>query len=110
MTKAKDLARLGQISQLILDVRLASLHLAAQKRQHSLDLLAELNRPMPQDALSLVAAHQAELRYQRWAEMRRADINPILARQTAEMLAARDEAGQAFGRNQAVCALQGKHR
>ena len=110
MTKAKDLARLGQISRLILDVKLASLHLAAQKRQHSLDLLAELNRPMPQDALSLVAGHQAELRYQRWAEMRRADINPILARQTAEMLVARDEAGQAFGRNQAVCALQGKHR
>lgn len=110
MTKAKDLVRLCQLSQLILDVKLADLHSAAKKRQHSLDLLAQLDRPVPTSDLSVVVAHCAELRYQGWAELRRGEINPVLARQTAEMLAAREDAAQAFGKNQAVRALQYKNR
>jgi hypothetical protein len=110
MTNAKDLARLGQISQLILDVKLAALHVATGKRQQSLDLIANLNLPSAPGDLSPVAAHHAELRYQHWADARRAEINLLLARQTAEMHLARDEAGQAFGKNQALRGLQKRLR
>jgi hypothetical protein len=110
MTKTNDLARLGQISQLILDVKLAALHVAVGRRQQSLDLLANLNRPGVPGDLSPVAAHRAELRYQHWADARRAEINLLLARQTAEMHVARDDAGQAFGKDQALRSLQKKLR
>ena len=110
MKAAADLARLGQITQLMLDVKLAALHAAASKRQQSLDLLASLNAPPPTADLSLVAAHQANLRYQHWAEKRRAEINFVLARQTAEMLMARDAAGHAFGKDQALRGLRAKLR
>ena len=106
MTKAKDLARLGQITQLLLDTKLADLRALAAKRQHSLDLLGNLNRPAVQTDLPIVAAHLAEVRYQSWADIRRAEINVILARQTAEMYVARDAARCAFGRNQAFQALK----
>lgn len=109
MTQDKSLARLGQISQLILDVRLAKLQAVAKQRQHSLDLLEQLNVP-PADDLPLVIAHQNGMRYQKWAEARRAEINATLARQTADMLAAREDASQAFGRNQALRGLQGRLR
>lgn len=102
MTNTKDLARLAQISQLILDGKLAALHTAAAKRQHSLDLLASLNKDAFETDLSPIAAHQAELRYRRWADARRAEINLLLAQQTAEMHEARDAAGQAFGKDQAL--------
>lgn len=108
MTKAKGLVRLGQISRLILDVKLAALHTAAAKRQHSLDLLASLNKDSVETDLSPVAAHQANLRYQHWADARRAEINLLLARQTAEMQVARDAAGQAFGKDQALRGVRAK--
>ena len=110
MTKSKDLAGLSRIAQLILDVKLATLQSAAQKRQHSLDLLGQLNRITPKSDLPLVVAYQADLRYQHWAEKRRAEINYRLARETADMLAARDDAAQAFGKCQALLGLQGKRR
>lgn len=110
MTKAKDLTRLAQITQLMLDLKLADLRSAAAKRQHSLDLLASLNKVALASDLSPIAAHQAELRYQHWADVRRAEINLLLARQTAEMHVARDAAGQAFGKDQALRAIQAKLR
>ena len=110
MTKAKDLARLRQISALILDVKLAALQAAAARRAQSLDLLRNLNKPTDQTDLPPIAAHLADLRYQNWADARRAEINTLLARQTADMLVARDAAGQAFGKNDALRALQAKLR
>lgn len=92
----------------MLDVKLAALHLAASNRQQSLDLLAELNTPLAPTDLSPVADQQAVLRYQNWADTRRAEINLLLARQTAEMLAARAAASQAFGKDQALQSLQTK--
>lgn len=108
MTKIKDLARLSQITGLILDLKLADLRATAAKRQHSLDLLASLNTPPINTDLSLVAAHQAALRYQHWADVRRAEINLALARQTADMHMARDAAGQAFGKDQALRGIRAK--
>ena len=110
MTKAKDMARLGQISALILDVKLAALRAAAAKRAQSLELLENLNKPAALTDLSPVAAHQAELRYQYWADARRAEVNLLLARQTADMHLARDAAGQAFGKDQALRGVSAKLR
>lgn len=110
MTKAKDLARLSQIAQLILDVKLGDLRAAAAKRQHSLDLLSSLNQNPAETDLPLITAQQAQLRYQHWADVRRAEINIVLARQTAEMHVARDAAGQAFGKDQALRAVQARLR
>lgn len=110
MTKAKDMARLVQISGLILDVRLGALKTAASKRQQSLDLLENLNAPAPETDLSPLAMHQADARYQKWAEVRRAEINILLARQTAEMHVARDAAAVAFGKDQALRGLSAKLR
>lgn len=110
MTKAKDIVRLGQITRLLLDVKLADLRAAAAKRQHSLDLLVSLNKAAPATDLSPVAAHQAELRYHLWADLRRAEINLVLARQTADLHIARDAAGQAFGKDQALRGVQAKLR
>jgi hypothetical protein len=108
MTKKHELARLGEISNLILDVKLAALRTAAQKRQQSLDLLANLNGTVADTDLTPVVAYQTTLRYQHWADVRRAEINLVLARQTADMLAAREDAGQAFGKDQALRSLQKK--
>lgn len=110
MTKAKNLARLSQITQLMLDLRLADLRAAAMKRQHSLDLLASLSHTPAATDLSVVAAHQADLRYRQWADVRRAEINLVLARQTADMHVARDAAGHAFGKDQALRGVQAKLR
>ncbi len=110
MTKTKDMTRLSQITGLILDLKLADLRAAAAKRQHSLDLLESLNTPSVAIDLSVVATQQAELRYQHWADVRRAEINLLLARQTADMHVARDAAGQAFGKDQALRGAQAKLR
>ncbi len=110
MTKANDLARLGTISQLVLDVKLAALQSAAAKRQQSLDQIDGLNAPVGAGDLPPVAAYHAQLRYQHWADARRAELNLVLARQTAEMLVARDDAAQAFGKDQALRGLQAKLR
>jgi hypothetical protein len=69
MTKSRDLARLADVAQLMLDTRLG------------------------------------QLVYDRWADVRRAELNLVIARQTAEMLEARSEAGTAFGRLQALQGL-----
>ena len=110
MTKAKDLARLSQITQLILDLKLADLRKAAAKRQHSLDLLAGLNHAPVVTDVSLLAAHQVDLRYRQWADARRAEINLLLARQTADTHLARDAAGHAFGKDQALRSIKAKLR
>ena len=105
MSKSKEIARLAQISKLILDVKLAALHGAANRRQQSLDLLAQLENPIEATDLCPIKANQANLRYQRWADLRRAEINIALARQSAEMLLARDHVGEAFSKNQALLSL-----
>lgn len=108
MTRSNNLARLAQVSQLLLDVKLHALRTAASKRQQSLDLLESLNQSMADTDLALVAKYQAAQRYQQFADARRAQLNIVLARQTAEMHVARDAAGQAFGKNQALRSLQKK--
>lgn len=107
MSRAQQVAKLSQISQLLLDSRLAALQLAARACRESEDRLAGLSVPgaLP-GALPEIAALRAALNYQRWADARRGEINLVLARQTAAMIEARDAAREAFGRSEAMRALQ----
>lgn len=98
----RTLRPLVEISQLMLDQKLAALTRAASAREESKARLAGLSQPPAETDLPLAAAAQAGLLYARWAEARRAEINMTLARQTAEWIEARDAARQAFGRADAL--------
>lgn len=99
----RQLQRLEGIARMILDARLAELRRASEAREASLRALAAFDRPMPEAAeISPVALAQAAVAYQAWADARRAEINPRLARQTAEWLDRRDAAAKAFGRAEAL--------
>lgn len=105
MSEPAKLARLRQVSQLVLDGKLNALERAARDRQLSLDHLAELNRPQPASDLPVQIAGEVAMRYQNWADRRRSEINLALARQTAEWVEAREAAARAFGHNQALNGL-----
>ncbi|MDZ4096328.1 MAG: hypothetical protein U1D35_15630 [Paracoccaceae bacterium] len=105
MTRTEQMKRLGHLAGLILDLRLSELQAIARARQESLDRLAGLAVSPAGDLPPLVAA-QTDLRYQQWADQRRAEINPVLARQTAAWFVAQDNARAAFGRNEVLRALQ----
>lgn len=108
--KPKDqIARLQQITQLMLDARLNDLEVAARAKAESQARLAGLQGGCAED-VSAVAAAQAEMLYQRWADARRAEINMTLARQTAEWMEAREAARCAFARTEALRALAAKQR
>lgn len=104
------LTRLCGLADLLFEVRLSELQAASAARAASLDRLADLDlRPQASD-LPEIAAAEVEMRYQNWADHRRADINLVLARQTAAWIEARDAAGQAFGKAQALRGLVQKLR
>lgn len=104
----KSLQQLEEIAALILDGRLSALRHAAQARADSEAKLEGLAAPPPPADLSGAAGELAALNYQRWADARRAEINRLLARQTAELAEATDAARIAFGRRQALAGLVGK--
>lgn len=106
MSKGDALQRLGTISAVILDARLADLRRCAAEREESLAQIAGLQKPAPPASeLEGAAAALADLAYQRWAEERRRELNRVLARQTAEWIDATEAARTAFGRNEAMKAL-----
>lgn len=109
MKQRDQIHRLQQVANLMLDLRLNELHAAARQRQESLDRIAGLNVIHSSD-LPPIAAAQAEMLYQRWAEARRAEINQTLARQTAEWMEAQVRARRAFGQTQALEAVREKIR
>jgi hypothetical protein len=105
MSGAERLAQLARLAGMVRDLRLAELEAAGRARRESRERLAGLTlEPCPTD-LAAIAAAQAEVRYQAWAEARRAEINLTLARQTAEWMEAQDAARKAFGRAMALQAL-----
>ena len=109
MSRKDQLARLRQLAGLILDLRLSQLHGAAQARAQSQARLAGLEVSEVCD-LPPIAAAQAALRYQGWADARRAEINIQLARQTADWLEAQATARRAFGQSQALESVQQRLR
>jgi hypothetical protein len=107
MTRRDELARLAALGGLILDLRLAELGAAARQRDASLAQLRHLSAE-PAKGLDPLLTAQAALRYEFWADQRRAAINLVLARQTAAWQMAQDEARRAFGRANALAKMQEK--
>lgn len=101
----KQIDRLSEIANLLLDVKLAEVQKASRAREESLARLADLN-VAPSDDPDPIAAAQVDLRYQLWADARRAEINMTLARQTAKWMEAQDDARAAFGKAEVLRKLR----
>jgi DnaJ-domain-containing protein 1 len=95
-------ARLQAIAELLRDARLAELRRLAESQAATRAALADLASVPAETRLSAPAALRAELAWQAWADARRAELNRTLARQTAEVEAARETAARAFGRAEAL--------
>lgn len=100
------LARLAAIADLLRDRALHDLRQAAvaraetRQRLDGLDPVAGAAAPEPADWRNAVL-HQA------WADGRRAEINLVLARQTAAWIEARRAAAHATGRARVIGKLRG---
>ncbi len=106
MTKSKDLSRLADVAQLMLDDRLGRLRASASALERSRQQLAAINlAARPAEELSPVVGERVAIIYDRWADARRSELNLVIARQTADCLEARAEAQDAFGRVQALQGL-----
>jgi len=109
MSQKQQLARLGQLANLLLDSRLAVLQAAARARQETEAQLAGLMVPPPvAENVSEIAAAMAGLSYQQWADARRGELNMHLARQTVTWMEAREAAREAFGKKQALGGVAAK--
>ena len=105
MSKSSDMARLTDLAQLVLDHRLGKLRSAAADLERSRMQIAALDQPHAAQDLEPVTAEKVALAYGRWADQRRAELNLVIARQTADWIEARGEAQTAFGRVQALQGL-----
>jgi hypothetical protein len=104
--RQRKLAVLQGLAQMVLDAQLAELRAIARAREASLTHLADLNRPFPESDLHPMVAAEAEIRFQRWADQRRAEVNQQLARQNVQLEDARLAAQTAFGRSTALSRLK----
>jgi hypothetical protein len=102
MTRSSDIAALQGLARLLLDHRLTQLRQASERREQSRMQIAALDVPSASSDLDLAAAGQVSLCYQLWADVRRTELNMVLARQTADWIAAREDARDAFGKTEAL--------
>lgn len=103
MTKSRKIAQLQRLTDMVLQAELSALKKADAQRQHTLAKIEGLRAaPAVMDAETGAAGAVAALRYQSWADARRADLGQVLARQTADWLDLRDQARRAFGRARGV--------
>lgn len=102
MSRRQDLLQITRLAQLLLDHRLTGMRLAAADLARSRVQLQAINASAAPVDLAPVAAGMVEVSYQRWADIRRAELNATIARQTVACLEARTEAKTAFGRVQAL--------
>ncbi|WP_050527814.1 hypothetical protein [Pseudorhodobacter aquimaris] len=107
MSSLKRLQKLKALSDMIFDQHLSTLQVCAAARATSQQRLEGL-RVKETPAMDPIAQAQTMLRYEQWADARRAEINITLARQTAEWMEARKDAQRAFGRAQVLGQLQDK--
>ena len=98
MTRQADLRRLQDLATLVRDRDLAQLKRIAEARAEVEARLETLRHPAEAPDLSLVAAAQARLAWEGWAERQRRDLNTRLARLHAEQAEAEDRARLSFGR------------
>lgn len=106
MSRRDQMKRLEQVAGLLFDSRLTDLQRAAAARTETEARLAGLAAPAANEGdVSHIAAELAALNYQRWADVRRAELNQTLARQTADWIDARDAARLAFGKTRALAGV-----
>lgn len=110
MSWSKDLSQLADLAQLMLDHRLGTLKSNSDRLEQSRMQLSALNQTTEAVDLDPVTAVKVGLDYERWADVRRAELNLMIARQTAAWLEARGDAQTAFGRVQALRALAERNR
>lgn len=108
MKRTAELARLAQLAQLALDHKLSTLRTNADRLEQSRMQLSALNQTAQPVDLDPMTSTRVGLDYERWADARRAELNLVIARQTAVWLEARSEAQTAFGRVQALQGLAEK--
>jgi hypothetical protein len=108
MTKSKDLAALAQLGQLVLDHKLGALKGKSDRLEQSRMQLSAVNQAGQPADLDPILSSKVGLGYERWADVRRSELNLVIARQTAAWLEARGEAQTAFGRVQALQRLEEK--
>lgn len=102
MSRRQDLDRVTELARLVLDHRLSAVRDAAAQLARSRAQLATINADASPADLPAVAAGLVDVRYQRWADVRRAELNALIARQTVSLIEARTEAGLALGRQTAL--------
>jgi hypothetical protein len=103
MRKARKIAQLQRLTDMVLEAELTALKKVDAQRQDTLAKMEGLSAaPAMMDADTGAAGAVAALRYQSWADARRADLGQVLARQTAQWLDMRDQARRAFGRARGV--------
>lgn len=108
MSRKQDITRLTDLAQLTLDHRLGQMRTATQALDRSKGQLAAISEGARPADLPLVMGARAEWTYQRWADLRKSELNLVIARQTAACLALRDEAKTAFGRLEALRSLSAR--
>ncbi len=100
------LTGLQRISTLVKDIHLADLRRAEAERAELLDRLAALGAPAPMAAdLPPAVAAEVAMRYDRWAELRRREIEQALTQKAVECDALRARARLSLGRDQALAQL-----
>jgi hypothetical protein len=105
MSTAQDRTRIAELAQLMLEHRLGLLRKTRIDLDRSKQQLQAIDSAAEPADLPLVAGQTVGLTYERWANVRRSDLNLVIARQTASWIGAREDAGTAFGRLQVLRAL-----
>ncbi|MEH7828662.1 hypothetical protein [Gemmobacter denitrificans] len=96
---------LADLAAMLKERSLEELRAAAARREATRERIAGLNVP-PAEDLPLVAAAQANLTYQRWADQRRRELNMQLARETVEWMGCQEDARLAFGKSEVLRKLR----
>jgi hypothetical protein len=100
---------LTRISTLVKDMHLAALRRAEGERAALLDRIATLSeRPTAPEDLPPSVAVEVALRYDRWAELRRREVEAALIQKTTECERLKVQARLSVGRDSALMRLAGK--
>jgi hypothetical protein len=102
MSRPSDVQRLEVLAQLVLDHRLQALKRTADQLERSRAQLEAINAAAAPADLPPVAAGLVDVAYRRWADIRRGELNGVIARQSADWIEERSQAALAFGRVQAL--------
>ncbi len=102
MSGSSDLAKLVGLTELVLDHRLHKLREAAAARDRSRMQIEAISAAAGPAGLPPVTEAFVGLAYRRWADIRKSELNAVIARQTVSWIDARSQAVTAFGRAQAV--------